>query len=122
MFTFIKKLFGFDKETMQNAGVQIEQVPYKVEPNPVNPQCSDSVTQPDGNECKTFPTAVNDQITDAVTQHNTPSKKPVQGQKKPAAKKVQGQKKPATVKQPTSSKPNTGPRRGRKPKAKPVVK
>jgi hypothetical protein len=31
MFTFIKKLFGFDKETMKDAGVQIEQAPYKIE-------------------------------------------------------------------------------------------
>jgi len=31
MFTFIKKLFGFDQETMKAAGVQTEQAPYKVE-------------------------------------------------------------------------------------------
>jgi hypothetical protein len=31
MFTFLKKLFGFDNKTMADAGVQIEQVPYKVE-------------------------------------------------------------------------------------------
>jgi hypothetical protein len=87
MFTFIKKLFGFDQPTMKEAGVQLEQAPYKVETpvvdlaaittpqsETVNPQCSDSITQPDGNECKAFPTAVNDQITDAVTQ--APAKKP----------------------------------------------
>jgi hypothetical protein len=34
MFTFIKKLFGFDQPTMKEAGVQIEQAPYKV-PEPV---------------------------------------------------------------------------------------
>jgi hypothetical protein len=31
MFTFLKKLFGADSKTMADAGVQIEQVPYKVE-------------------------------------------------------------------------------------------
>jgi hypothetical protein len=34
MFTFIKQLFGFDKPTMKEAGVQLEQAPYKV-PEPV---------------------------------------------------------------------------------------
>jgi hypothetical protein len=32
MFGFLKKLFGGDAETNKEAGVQIEQVPYKVEP------------------------------------------------------------------------------------------
>jgi hypothetical protein len=33
MFNFFKKLFGFDKETMKDANVQLEQqAPYKVEP------------------------------------------------------------------------------------------
>ena len=32
MFKFLKNLLGFDKETMKEAGVQIEQAPYKVEP------------------------------------------------------------------------------------------
>jgi len=31
MFKFLKSLFGGDKQTNQEAGVQIEQVPYKVE-------------------------------------------------------------------------------------------
>jgi hypothetical protein len=30
MFTFIKQLFGFDKPTMKEAGVQLEQAPYKL--------------------------------------------------------------------------------------------
>lgn len=39
MFTFIKKLFGFDQETMKAAGVQTEQAPYKVpEPVAVTPE------------------------------------------------------------------------------------
>jgi hypothetical protein len=32
MFKFLKSLFGGDKQINQEAGVQIEQVPYKVEP------------------------------------------------------------------------------------------
>ena len=32
MFGFLKKLFGSDAETNKAAGIQIEQVPYKVEP------------------------------------------------------------------------------------------
>ena len=32
MFGFLKKLFGGDTETNKEAGIQIEQVPYKVEP------------------------------------------------------------------------------------------
>jgi hypothetical protein len=32
MLKFLKNLLGFDKETMKEAGVQIEQAPYKVEP------------------------------------------------------------------------------------------
>jgi CDGSH-type Zn-finger protein len=32
MFGFLKKLFGGDAETNKEAGVQIEQVPYKMEP------------------------------------------------------------------------------------------
>ena len=32
MFGFLKKLFGGDAETNKAAGIQIEQVPYKVEP------------------------------------------------------------------------------------------
>jgi hypothetical protein len=31
MFTFLKKVLGLDSKTMADAGVQIEQVPYKVE-------------------------------------------------------------------------------------------
>jgi hypothetical protein len=32
MFKFLKSLFGGDQQTNQEAGVQVEQVPYKVEP------------------------------------------------------------------------------------------
>jgi hypothetical protein len=37
MFGFLKKLFGGDAETNREAGVQIEQVPYKVEPPVIVP-------------------------------------------------------------------------------------
>jgi hypothetical protein len=100
MLGFIKKLFGAKTEETVSA-------PYKVEA--VNTQCSDSVTQPDGNECKAFPTAVNDQITDAVTQAPVAKPKAAAPKKKPAGQKPAGQK-------PTA--PKQGGNRGRKPKAK----
>jgi hypothetical protein len=99
MFGIFKKLFGAKTEET------VTPAPYKTEA--ANQQCSDSVTQPDGNECKTaaFPTAVNDQITDSVTQA---APKAV---KKPApAKKPGSAKKPAVVAKPSG--------RGRKPKSK----
>jgi hypothetical protein len=39
MLGFLKKLFGMDKETMKDAGVQLEQpsAPYKVEPPATTP-------------------------------------------------------------------------------------
>jgi hypothetical protein len=99
MLGFLKKLFGVKTEETVSA-------PYKIEA--VNPQCSDSVTQPDGNECKTFPTAVNSQITDSVTQTA-----PVAKTKKTAPKK-----KPVQAKQPVQkpAAPKQGGNRGRKPK------
>lgn len=111
MFKAIKEFF-FGKTPEQKQ----PEAPYKVEAPvvdladiaiaqksaPVNPQCSDSVTQPDGNECKAFPTAVNSQITDAVTQA------------KPAAMKAK--KKPAN-KKPAGEKKASGKKPGRKPKS-----
>jgi hypothetical protein len=32
MFKFLKSLLGFNKEDLKDAGVQLEQAPYKVEP------------------------------------------------------------------------------------------
>jgi hypothetical protein len=46
MFGFLKKLFGFDQETMKEAGVQIEQVPYKVEPPVVENKVEAANRQP----------------------------------------------------------------------------
>jgi hypothetical protein len=116
MFTFIKKLFGFDQPTMKEAGVQLEQAPYKVEvpPEPItpSPQCSDSVTQPDGNECKTPApeVTVEAQITDAVTQ--TPAKKT----RAPKAEKSTT-KKAALVKKAAAIKATTKARTSRSKKA-----
>ena len=45
MFTFIKKLFGFDQPTMKAAGVQLEQAPYKV-PEPAAPTPIPLVVEP----------------------------------------------------------------------------
>jgi hypothetical protein len=88
MFGFLKKLLGLDKETMKEAGVQIEQVPYKVEP----PVLEEKVA------------AVNSQPIKKPVQE-APAAKPA---KKPATKKAAPKKEPA-------KKPAT---RGRKPKAK----
>jgi hypothetical protein len=90
MFGFLKKLFGGDPETNKEAGVQIEQVPYKTEP----PVLVDKVA------------AVNDQpiqktVQEAPKAEVKPAKKPAT--KKPAPKKDSA-KKPAP--------------RSRKPKAK----
>jgi hypothetical protein len=88
MFGFLKKLFGGDPETNKEAGVQIEQVPYKTEP----PVLVDKVA------------AVNAQPIEKTVQE-APAAKPA---KKPATKKAAPKKEPA-------KKPAT---RGRKPKAK----
>jgi hypothetical protein len=88
MFGFLKKLLGLDKETMKEAGVQIEQVPYKTEPLVLEEKVA----------------AVNAQPIEKPVQE-APAKKPV---KKPATKKADSSLQPA-------KKPAT---RGRKPKAK----
>jgi hypothetical protein len=96
MFGFLKKLFGGDPETNKAAGVQIEQVPYKVEP----PVVEDKVK------------AVNEQpvVKQAAPAAMTAAKKATpkkDGAKKPAPKK-DGAKKPA----------GKGGRRPKAPKAK----
>jgi len=89
MFTFIKQLFGFDKPTMKDAGVQLEQAPYKVpEPPAVTPV--PLVVEP-----LQEPVAVNEQITDSVTQ--TPAKK-TRKPRTSAAKKAAPTKKAAAMK------------------------
>jgi hypothetical protein len=94
MFGFLKKLFGGDPETNKEAGVQIEQVPRKVEP----PVVEDKVK------------VVNDQpiVKQAAPAAITAAKK--------STPKKEGAKKPA-VKKEGAKKTTTG-TRGRKPKAK----
>lgn len=89
MLGFLKKLFGMDKETMKNAGVQIEQqAPYKVEPVAV--------------------------VVETVAIKEVPAKKTKVDQVKPtASKKPRGPKKPQGPK--PTAKP-AAPKRGRKPK------
>lgn len=91
MFEFLKKLFGFDKETMKDARVQIEQAPYKVEPPIVQ------------EEVKPF----NEEPPPA------PVVKPAKEKKPRGPKKPQGQK---SAPKPTA-KPTAPKQRGRKPKA-----
>jgi len=88
MFGFLKKLFVGNAETKKEAGVQLEQVPYKVE----TPVLVDKVA------------AINDQPIKKPVQKST-NTKPA---KKPATKK-------AAPKNDTDKKPAT---RGLKPKAK----
>lgn len=90
MFGFLKKLFGFDQETMKEAGVQIEQAPYKVE----TPVQADKVAEVNAQP-------VQKPVQEAPKAAEKPAKKPAG--KKPAVKKEPA-KKPAS--------------RGRKPKAK----
>jgi hypothetical protein len=92
MFTFLKKLFGVDDKTMAEAGVQIEQVPYKVETPVVE--------------------AVPAAKVDAPAPTPTPAKK-----KRYYAKKASGTAKKATPKKEVAQgAPAKQP--GRKPKAK----
>lgn len=133
MFGFLKKLFGFDEKSYKDAGVQIEQAPYKVEPAKKE---NDDVGAPEwlkDNDPATKgpysgPPAVVSKV-DAVNAQPIMKFEP-----KPAApvimppaamtakKKLQGQKKPQGQKpaqkpadKPATSKPAS--RRGRKPKA-----
>ena len=90
MFGFLKKLFGGDPETNKEAGVQIEQVPYKVEPPVLEEKVAAVNAQP-----------IEKPVQEAPKAKATPEKKPAT---KKAAPKKEPAKKPAT--------------RGRKPKAK----
>ena len=107
MLGFLKKLFGFDKETMKDAGVQIEQqAPYKVEPPAPEPEVvpkAEVIATP----VKTAP-AIEAEKPAAMT-----AKKKPRGPKKPQGLKPST--KPATPK--PAAKP-AAPKRGRKPKAK----
>jgi hypothetical protein len=102
MFTFLKKVFGFDNKTMADAGVQIEQAPYKVDTVVIEPVAAPAVAP-----------APAPAPAPAVAPAPTPApakKKRYYAKKTPAAKKATPKKEvapSAPAKQP-----------GRKPKAK----
>jgi hypothetical protein len=75
MFKFLKSLFGGDSEVNKHAGVQIEQVPYKVDP----PVVVDKVAVANAQPVAKAPKA------DAKPAAIAAAKKPAA--KKPAAKK-----------------------------------
>lgn len=102
MLGFLKKLFGMDKETAEAAGVQIEQVPYKIEP-PVEATVTPIVEKVEVKEV-----AVEEKKPAAMT-----AKKKPRGPKKPQGPKPAA--KPTTPK--PAAKPKQPVRRGRKPKA-----
>jgi hypothetical protein len=99
MFKFLKSLFGGDKQLNQEAGVQIEQVPYKVEPQEVLPVSAgelpvlvDKVNAVNAQPIAKTPKA--DAKPAAITAVEKPAaKKPAA--KKPAAKKAAVKKKSA---------------------------
>jgi hypothetical protein len=85
MFKFLKSLFGGDQQLNQEAGVQIEQVPYKVEPSVVVDKVEAVNAQPIAKAPKTESKPA------AITAAEKPAAK------KPAAKKAVA-KKPAAKK------------------------
>jgi hypothetical protein len=85
MFKFLKSLFGGDKQTNQDAGIQIEQVPYKVEPPVVENKVAVANDQP------IEKVKINDVKPAVITAAKKPAaKKPAA--KKPAAKKAAAKK------------------------------
>jgi hypothetical protein len=100
MFGFLKKLFGHDAATNKEAGVQIEQVPYKVEKPAMEDLADIAIAQ----------SILADKVKAANEQ---PVAKNVAPATKAAPKKT-AEKKPAVKKD--SAKKSSG--RGRKPKAK----
>jgi len=111
MFKFLKSLFGGDKELNKEAGVQIEQVPYKVEPSVVENKVAVANRQPVkcgcGRSSTGFCVGLHKLTEEEWAVHDanpakpaakkpaaiTPAKKPAA--KKAAAKKAAAKKKPA---------------------------
>jgi hypothetical protein len=87
MFKFLKSLFGGDKQLNQEAGVQIEQVPYKVDP----PVVVDKVAVANAQPIAKAPKAESKPA--AITAEKKTTKKPAA--KKAAAKKPAAKKKAA---------------------------
>jgi hypothetical protein len=101
MFTFIKQLFGFDKPTMKDAGVQLEQAPYKV-PEPAAATPIPLVVE---TTLVTEALAVTSMVQQPATETTTaPTKKPRKPRapkavvEKPAVKKAAPVKKAAAMK------------------------
>jgi hypothetical protein len=87
MFKFLKSLFGGDKELNKEAGVQIEQVPYKVEPPVVEDKVAVANAQPIE---KSAPKAESKPA--VITAEKKPAAKKAAA-RKPAAKKAPAKKK-----------------------------
>jgi len=87
MFKFLKSLFGGDKQLNQEAGVQIEQVPYKVELPVVVDKVAVANAQPIAKAAKAESKPA------AITAEKKTAKKPAT--KKTAAKKPAAKKKAA---------------------------
>jgi hypothetical protein len=94
MFKFLKSLFGGDKQTNQEAGVQIEQVPHKMEAQEVVPVSAGEVpVVVDKIEAVNAQPIAKAPKADTKPAAGTTAKKPAA--KKPAAKKAPAKKKPA---------------------------
>ena len=134
MFGFLKKLFGGDAATNQEAGVQIEQVPYKTEPPVVENKVEAANRQPvkcgcgrsesgfcvglhrlsekewavhDANPKKTPQRAKNEKGQFLADDPATPENEAWVGGKTPAKKKpaaIKSAKKPAAKKAPAKKK------------------
>ncbi len=107
MFTFIKKLFGFDQPTMKEAGVQIEQAPYKV-PEPVTPPPSPVVAVSDTVVIAPEAIAPN-LVADTIVTSPTPVAAMTAKPKKPRA--------PAKTKTAAKPKPAAAAKKPRKPRS-----
>ena len=115
MFGFLKKLFGGDAQTNQEAGVQIEQTPYKVEPPVVEDKVAVANSQPIekvapvAEPVKAKPArAKNTKGKFVADNPATPENEAWVGGKAPAKKKpaaIKGAKKPAARKAPAKKKP-----------------
>ena len=105
MFTFIKQLFGFDKPTMKDAGVQLEQAPYKV-PEPAATTPIPLVETTLVTEALAVISTVQQPTAETTT---APTKKPRKPRapkavaEKPAAKKAALVKKAAAIKATTKA-------------------
>ena len=116
MFGFLKKLFGGDTQTNREAGVQIEQVPYKVETPEIVavaaadlPIVTDKVTEVNSQPIeKATQRAKNNKGKFVADNPATPENEAWVGGKSPANKKpaaIKGTKKPAAKKAPAKKKP-----------------